>query len=117
MASIENLLLAADIERRILTDDSRGIILPGVLLDTFIVSCRDNAEQVLSLSKSVLLSVNMKYREEWPSIHNWQSILPEEFVRRCTPEDNKKMSIVEENFSQSHQRMTVLFFRMMIDGR
>lgn len=55
---------------------------------SYLVTCLDNASQVVEKSKEVLLAVNRTLinRDSWPQDEEWQSLLPNWFVRSCKPE-------------------------------
>lgn len=53
----------------------------------FIIKCYGNAEQVMQLSKKVLLCINQIYDyKKWPDLDEWQSILPHSFLKNFDPE-------------------------------
>ena len=57
----------------------------GMIRHTF-VFCPENAEQVLTKARSVLLLVNQNGREQWPSLEQWTNLLPGWFLAECRPE-------------------------------
>lgn len=53
----------------------------------FIIKCNENSEQVMQLSRNVLLRINQVYDyKNWPTLDEWQSILPNSFLKNFDPE-------------------------------
>ncbi|WP_313385811.1 hypothetical protein [Pantoea sp.] len=57
----------------------------GFGIARFVVSCND-ASLVLALAKEVMIVVNNYSTQEWPSLENWISMLPFQFVNNFSPE-------------------------------
>ncbi|ADO50548.1 hypothetical protein [[Enterobacter] lignolyticus] len=68
-----------------LSDEPTGI---GTV--RFVVSCESNAENILSLAKNVLKTVDDAYDSDWPDLASWKKILPKIFVDNCEPEISKR---------------------------
>lgn len=52
----------------------------------FIAWCPANAAQVLEKAKAVLKVVNRHSTGEWPNDDKWKELLPNWFVKSCSPE-------------------------------
>ena len=83
----KNIVLLKREEKRIIhgaNDDPIG----GLGTNRFIVHCNGNASLVLQQTKDVLLLINRALQNGLPTLEEWQNILPNYFVFRCSPINN-----------------------------
>jgi hypothetical protein len=59
--------------------------IPGIGTVRFIVKCKGDAPDVLRTAKTVMAAVSRACTAGWNEIENWESLLPEQFVRACAP--------------------------------
>ncbi|OOF45189.1 hypothetical protein BKK52_12820 [Rodentibacter trehalosifermentans] len=75
----------------------------------FIVKCSENAQDVASLARDVMLILNYQYdNDKWLELNDWINILPHKFVTRCSPE------MSEEDIKTYKKRWFSLSYRKKV---
>jgi hypothetical protein len=66
--------------------------IPGIGVIQFLVRCRQNSKEVLSLASKVMEVVCRQSIIGWTNENNWRTIIPQSFVSACAEEMSKEQA-------------------------
>lgn len=94
--------LAAE-RRRLAQGIGKDEKICGMFVDSFLVDCDGNAQQVLDRARELMRIVNEHaMAAAWPQDDEWPRLLPTWFVRQCAPEQT------HEEWEREEERLRAL---------